>query len=103
MASRLTDNTVAHPNPLPQGERERTFIAAALRRSVGSQWTNSSPASLPRLRQLLDPARHRRPVSRGAKTLQQVHEAGVAADQDARLVLLDAGDDAQRGGFRRGL
>jgi hypothetical protein len=28
MATRLTANTVAHPNPLPPGERERTVTAA---------------------------------------------------------------------------
>jgi hypothetical protein len=43
---------------------------------------------LPCLRHLLDPARQHRP--KGPKALQQVHEAGVVADQDARLVLLDA-------------
>ena len=44
-----------------------------------------------------------RPIGRRAKPLQQVHQAGVVADQDARLVFLDALDDAQRGGLRRGL
>jgi hypothetical protein len=30
MANRLTVKTVAHPNPLPQGERERVEFAALL-------------------------------------------------------------------------
>ncbi|KAH2812614.1 hypothetical protein KXV85_005058, partial [Aspergillus fumigatus] len=42
-----------------------------------------------------------------AEALQEVHEAGVVADQDARLVPLDAADDPQRGvpraRLRRGL
>ena len=34
MATRLTANTVAHPNPLPAcGERECTFTAATARQS----------------------------------------------------------------------
>ena len=48
------------------------------------------------LRHLLDAFRHDLPVGGGAEALQDVHESGVAADQDARLVLLDAPDDPQR-------
>src|SRR4051794_5402776 len=58
---------------------------------------------LPSLHRLLDAPSEHRPVGRGPKALQQVHEPRVVADQDARLVLLDPGDDAQRGGGRRGL
>src|SRR6202171_5677701 len=57
---------------------------------------------LPRVHRLLDPARQHRPISAGPKALQQVHEAGIVADQDARRVLLDALDNAQRGGGGRG-
>jgi hypothetical protein len=58
--------------------------------------------SLPRFRRLLEPARQHRPIAGGAKTLQQIHEAGVVADQDARLVVLDALDDAERSRRGRG-
>src|SRR6478736_4823814 len=57
--------------------------------------------SLPRLRGL-QPARQHGPIGGGEETLQQVHHAGVVADQDARLVVLDALDDALRGGSGRG-
>src|SRR5439155_23321413 len=53
---------------------------------------------LPRLRHFLNPARQHAPIGAGPKALQQVHEAGVVADQDARLVFLDARNDAQRRG-----
>src|SRR5580700_1088947 len=43
------------------------------------------PPSLPRLRRLLDPLRQHRPIGGGAKTLQEVHEDGIVADQDAWL------------------
>ena len=59
-------------------------------------------SALPRLRRLLDPPRQHRPVGAGPQPLQEVHEAGVVADQDARGVFLDALDDAQRGGRGRG-
>src|SRR3979411_2735453 len=62
----------------------------------------NSKSLLPRLRHLLDPARQHRPIGGGAKALQQVHEAGVVADQYARLVFLDANDNTQRGGGGRG-
>src|ERR1700722_10313086 len=59
-------------------------------------------ASLPRFLRSPDPLRQHRPVAGGPKALQQVHEDGVVADQDARLVLFDALDDAQGGGLGRG-
>src|SRR5258706_13720390 len=69
-------------HPLPQGERGRGRC-------------------LPRLR-WLQPARQHGPIAAGENALQEVHHAGVVADQDARLVVLDALDDAQRGGGGRG-
>ena len=62
-----------------------------------------APQLIPPHRQLLDPLCHHAPIGRGAEALQDVHEAGVAADQDARLVLLDALDDPKRRILRRGL
>src|ERR1700730_6091188 len=41
------------------------------------------------LRHLLDQARQQRPIGAWPQALQQVHDAGVVADQDARLVFLD--------------
>jgi hypothetical protein len=38
-----------------------------------------------------------------AEALEQIHEAGVVADQDAGLVPLDASAHAQGGILRRGL
>jgi hypothetical protein len=40
----------------------------------------------PPLRRLPDPLRHHAPAGGGRKALQDIHEAGIAADQDARLV-----------------
>src|ERR1700682_158030 len=57
----------------------------------------------PGLGHLLDPARQHGPISGGPQALQQVHEARVVADQNPRLVLLDATNNAQRGGGGRGL
>jgi hypothetical protein len=51
---------------------------------------------LQRFAHLLAPLRHYAPVGGGAQALQKVHEAGVAPDQDARLVFFDALDDAKR-------
>src|SRR5882757_329182 len=56
----------------------------------------------PRLGHLLDPARQHRPIGAGPQALQQVHEARVVTNQYARLVVLDALNDAQRGGGGRG-
>src|ERR1700676_3704536 len=58
---------------------------------------------LPRLLHLRDPARQHVPIGGGAEALDDVHEAGVAADQDAQLVLLDALDDRKGGVLWRGL
>src|SRR5882724_8855650 len=58
---------------------------------------------LPRLGHLLDPARQHGPIGAGPQALQQVHEARVVTNQYPRLVVLDALNDAQRGGGRRGL
>src|SRR3954451_599229 len=53
------------------------------------------------LRQLLDAATEQRPVRRRPQALHQIHETRIVADQDARLVLLDARDDPQRRSGRR--
>src|ERR1700754_4269054 len=53
--------------------------------------------SLLPLRRNLDPPRQHFPIRPRAKPLQQVHEPRIAADQDTRRVLLDAGDDDLRG------
>src|ERR1035438_1827595 len=58
--------------------------------------------SLPRHPRLLEPACEHRPITRGPKALQEIDEARIVADQNARLVLLDALDDAQCGCLRRG-
>src|SRR6202158_6566193 len=71
-------------------------------RTRATRWLAMTKELLPRLGRLFDPARQHRPIGGGAKALQEVHEAGVVADQDARLVLLDALDDAQRRGGGRG-
>src|SRR3569832_513043 len=55
------------------------------------------------LQRLREPLRHHAPIRCRQKSLQQVHEAGIVADKDARLVALDAPDDAQRRIARRGL
>src|SRR5579863_10629097 len=55
------------------------------------------------IRRLPDVFRHHVPIGSRAEALQNVHEAGVAADQDARLVLLDTLDDPQRRVLRRRL
>jgi hypothetical protein len=46
--------------------------------------------SLPLFAHLLNPLRQHRPIRRRAKPLQQVHEPRIVADQNPRLVFLDA-------------
>src|SRR6478672_1752770 len=70
----------------------------------GMTMRRAAPPSLllHRLAHLLDAPRHHPPIGGGAEALQQVQEAGIAADQNARLVLLDAPDDPERGVLWRG-
>src|SRR5882672_8497493 len=71
----------------------------ALRGPVGAP--RNDEELFPRLGHLLDPARQHRPIGAGPQALQQVHEARVVANQYPRLVVLDALNNAQRGGGRR--
>src|SRR5690348_8271634 len=56
---------------------------------------------LPRGPRLLGALCHHFPISCGPQTLHNVYLAGVRADQDARLAVLDAFQDACRRGFWR--
>src|SRR5260370_36093511 len=86
----------------PQGSKLDCFVAYAPRNDVErfapTRWLANDgerePAfagdvekSLPRIPPR-EQARQHRPIGAGAKTLQQVHHAGVIADQDARRVFL---------------
>src|SRR5438445_4559936 len=61
----------------------------------------ASRLGLPRGHALLELLRHDRPIGPGQQPLQQVHELRIAADQDPRLVLLYAMNDALRRHSRR--
>src|SRR3984885_15491807 len=76
-------------------DRPRVWVPARARCASPGRQVSSTELTFP-LRRLLDPLRHHVPVGGGAEALQDIHEAGVAADQDARLVLLDALDDPKR-------
>jgi len=61
--NRLTEKTVAHPNPLPQGERKLTAVAATL--GMTSVWRRRDTVSRGALANPL-PSSDKKPLDRAA-------------------------------------
>src|SRR5262245_26137853 len=82
----------------PALPHEESWIASSL-----TLLGMTASSSLPRVRHLLDPPGQHGPIAGRPEPLQQIHESRIAADQDARLVLLDPQNDPLRRRRRRRL